>query len=348
MRLIAIGSILAMLAAATHAGAATCTVTEMRVLVKDGNFERPLPTTVGHAIPTTVNEADGTFQMDFTGFPRGTFDISGVDNAILMPAVTATGTIDAGGNVALPPVLISFTTALLPGVSLDAMEPLNTGLAAIDLSGKDYVTEGAALDFATGKLRLEGQGVVLNAPVVGTATSGVAISCTLAPVPSADALPTAPSLKARGTSKPGKPVEGTVVGDTVTVKGKITKGEGNFDPTQDIFVRIGMPGANLLLLRVETGTLTQKGKKFSVTDEDGSAIHVVEGRKQEGNAVAALSGSLVIVEGKKSFNVTLKHTGGDLSSLATASSTGITVGIGPTSVSDPVTVKAGTKKTVLK
>jgi hypothetical protein len=321
----------------------------MKVLVKDGGFERALPSVQGFAIPVEVGETDGTFQMDFTNMPTGDFNISGVDNSIKLAATTVTGTIDAGGNVALPPMLVRFTTDLLPGVFLDAMEPITTGLAAVTLAGRDYATEGAALDFSTGSIRLEGQGIVTNAPVVGSSTSGVSLACTLAPVPVPDQLQTAPSLKAHATSKPGKPqTEGAVAGDVVTFKGKIKSGDAMFDPTQDVFVRIGSPGADLLLVRVPAGGLTQSGKKFSATDDGGATIHVVTGRKQVGNDVADVSGSLVIVKGKKTLGVTLKHTGADMSSAASTSSVLLSVGVGSTTVSDTATVKSGAKKTVFR
>jgi hypothetical protein len=293
-------------------------------------------------------EASGTFSADFAGLPVGAFQISGVENTIAVEPVTAAGTIDGAGNVALPPVLVHFTTALAPGLDLAAMEPLNTGLAAVTLSGRDYATEGAALDFATGALRLEGQGIVTNAPVVGSATSGISIACTLAPVPAADALPAAPSLSARGAGKAGKPVAGEVVGDTLTLKAKLKNGAVPLDPTQDVFVRLGASGADVVLLRAPAGTLVRKGKKLSASDADGSTLHVITGRKQEGNALAPVSGTLVLKESKKGFTVSLKETGVDLSALAAAASATVTVGIGPIGASDQVTVKAGAKKTTLK
>ena len=339
---------LVVVAGVASSRAATCTVTAARVLVKDGGFERPLPSMVGHAIPVAVTESSGAFHMDFAGLPAGEFQISGVENTISIEPVIAAGTLDAAGNVALPPVLVHFTTALSPGVDLAAMEPLNTGLAAVTLSGRDYATEGAALDFATGSLRLEGQGIVTNAPVVGSATSGISITCTLAPIPAADALPVAPSLRARGVAKAGKPVTGEVVGDALTLKGKVGNGANPLDPTQDVFVRVGVDGADVALLRAPAGVLVRKGKKLTAIDDGGSTLHVITGRKQEGNTLADVSGTLLLKESKKGYVVTLKHTGLDLAALSAAASATVTIGIGAVGASDQVTIKASTKKTTLK
>ena len=351
MRSLVIGSFLASMVLPALAPAATCTVTEASVLVKDAGFERPLPEMVGYALPVDVVESAGTFNVDFSGLPAGSFDISGVDNTLKIEPLAVSGTIDAAGNVALTPVLVHFTTALLPGVDLAAMEPFTTGLAAVSLSGKDYSTEGAPLDFTTGALRLEGQGIVTNAPVVGSATSGFSVTCTLAPIPSQAALPKAPKLVAHGTGKPGASVGGTLAGDALALKAKLTKGATSFDATQDVFVRIGLGGMDLVLLRVPAGTLGGSGKKRSVTDADGTLLHVLTGRKRDGNTLADVSGSLTLKESKKRFAVSVKESGVDLSALATAPSgttATVTIGIGAYSVSDTVTVKPGAKKTVLK
>jgi hypothetical protein len=235
---------------------------------------------------------------------------------------------------------------------LSTTEPLTTGLAAVTKSGNDYTTEGAPLDFATGSLRLEGQGVVTNAPVVGTSTSGFSVTCTLAPIPASANLPKAATVTAHGTGKPGKSSDpAVVVGDTLTLKAKIKNGAAPLDATGDIFVRVGLAGTDVFLVRVVGGSLQAKGKKLSVSDEDGSKLHLVTGRKMVGNVRADLAGSLVLVQGKKSSTLTLKQTGSDLSPLASAapgSSVTITVGIGAASPSDGARVKSTAKKIVLK
>lgn len=350
MRLAIVSAALLAAVIPVAARAATCTVTAAKVLVKDSGFERPLPEMIGYAIPVVIDETAGSFQADFTGLPVGTFSISGVSNSLEVKAAgPVTGTIDGGGNVSLPPTQVDFTTALLPLDVLSTMEPLSTGIAAVTKSGNDYTTEGAPLDFSTGSLRLEGQGIVTNAPVVGTSTSGFSVTCTLAPIPSAASLPKAPTVTAHGVGKPGKSSDpAAVAGDTVTIKAKIKNGAKPLDPTADVFVRVGVDGTDVFLVRVVAGTLENKGKKYSVSDDDGSKVHLVIGRKEVGNVRADLSGSLMLAQGKKSLAVTLKQTGSDLAPLASATTATLTVGVGPTSLSDQATVKASTKKTVLK
>jgi hypothetical protein len=332
------------------AAAGTCTVTQARVLVKDAGFERPLPEMVGFALPVDVVESTGAFQVDFSAMPDGTFSISGVSNAIqVAQAGAVTGAIDATGNVSLPVIPINFTTALLPGVVLTAPEFLTTGIAAVTLAGSDYATIGTPLDFSTGVLHIEGQGLVTNAPVVGTATSGFAMVCTLSPIPAQANLPAGPTMKAHGTGKPGKPGDaGTVVGDNLLVKAKLKNGATALDPTQDVFVRIAVGDTEVVLVRAPAGSLTQKGKKFSGSDSDGSVIHLVTGRKLDGSTLADVSGSLVLAQSKKGIGLTLKQSGSDLSPLSTATSATVTISLGPQTASDAVTVKPGAKKTVLK
>jgi hypothetical protein len=348
MRL-ALGGI-ALIAAAWTASAmaATCTITQARVLVPDGGFDVALPDMVGYAIPTEVTESSGAFQMDFSGVPVGNFNIV-VDNSIsLAPAGVVTGTLDSNGNIALPPITVDFRTALTPE-TLHTTEFLTTGIASVTLSGNDYATIGIPLDFGSGMLRMQGSGIVFNAPVVGTSTTGVLLDCTLTPIPSQDNLPDGPRLTVRGTAKPGKPGEaGTVVGDNLTVKAKIKNGAATADLTQDVFVRIAVGETEAVLVRVPGGSLTKSGKKFTASDTDGSVVHLLSGRKTEGSTKAALAGSLVAVQSKKGVTLTLKQSGIDMAPLAAGGAATATVSIGGFTASDAVTLKPGAKKTVLK
>jgi hypothetical protein len=344
-----------------EARAATCTVSDGQVLVKEQGLAGNLVAMVGFAIPVEITESTGAFRMDFTSLPQLSFSISGVNSTLTAlggaPGVggMVEGTIDGSGNVTFPAVDVHFTTDVAPGVDLGATEPVTTGIASVALGGKDYVTEGSALDFATGALRLEGQAIIHNAPVVGETTSGVSLSCTLAPIPSQSALPKGPTLaKMHGAGKPAKPSTGTdPVGDSVTFAGKLTAGAATLDPsTVDVFVRLTLPsGDNWLLVRAPAGVLARKGNKFSATDTDGSVLHVVDGVKRAGSKAAPVSGTLTLKKSKKGFAVTLKQTGIDLSVLSASpavTSATMTVGIGPFAASDDVAVKVGTKKTTFK
>lgn len=349
MRFLLVGAAVVAATWSATAAASTCMVSAAQVLVKDSGFVRPLPEMVGFPLPVEVDASTGAFHVDFSLMPIGTFDISGVANALDVTAVGAvTGSIDASGNVSLPPIPITFTTDLLPGQPLTAMEFLTTGIEAVTLAGTDYATIGIPLDFTSGVLHIEGQGLVHNAPVVGTSTSGFTLTCTLSPIPAQSSLPAAPTLAAHGTGKPGKAAAGTLVGDSLVVKAKMKNGKTPLDPTQDVFVRIANGDTELVLLRAVAGTLTQKGKKLSGSDTDGSVIHVVTGRKSDGTNHAPVAGSLVIAQSKKGLTLTAKESGVDLSQLATATNVTVTISLGPQTAADTATVKASAKKVVLK
>src|SRR6185503_703389 len=105
------------------------------------------------------------------------------------------------------------------------------------------------------------------------------LACTLAPIPSQDALPSANVMTARGTVKLAGADAGGVAGDTLTLKATVKPGDTPFDPTQDVFVRVTLADTNLLLLRAPAGALTGSGKKLSASDDGGSTLHLIAGRK---------------------------------------------------------------------
>jgi hypothetical protein len=333
----------------TNAGAATCTITSAHIPVASVELDGKLTSLVGFAIPVEIVESTGAIAFDLSVLPPSGFSLSGVLST-LVKTDGGTGTIDSDGNIVLPAVTVHFTTAALPG-EIVATSDLTSGLAAVTLSGTEYPSEGKPLDFSTGALQVDGQAALFNAPTVGQVTTGFGFACTLSPIPSKDNLPKAPTLAAHGTGKPGKPGDpGTVVGDALLVKAKIKNGAVPLDPTKDVLVRVGLAGADVVLARVAAGDLTQKGKKFSTSDTDGSKIRIITGRKADGGALADVTGSLTIVQSKKGLAVTLKETGVDLSALAAASGADatVTIGVGGVSVSDAAKVKASTKKVVLK
>jgi hypothetical protein len=298
----------------------------------------------------TIDEAAGTFDVDFTGIAPAEFSLSGVSNNLeLARAGAVAGTIDAAGNVVLPNMFVGFTTEFTPE-PLGAPATLTTGLQAVTLTGSDYPTEGKALDFVTGTLKLAGQGIITNAPVVGQVTTGFEVACTLSPIPSADALPKGNTLIGKGTIKPGVSDGTDVVGDTLTLKATVKLGATPLDPKQDVLVQVALAGETALLLRAPAGTLTG-GRKLVASDDGGSTIHVVTGRKSASNRNAPVSGTLSVAVSKKKLTLKLVHTGGDLSKLTGATSgtkATVAVGVGPITVRDEVTIKPGKKKTTLK
>src|SRR5262249_8870819 len=178
---------------------------------------------------------------------------------------------------------------------------------------------------------------------------GLSIVCTVDAIPAQTGLPAAPVLqKASGTGKNGKATtNGTVNGDTLTMKGKLAASEGTLDFSgKDLFVRVpGMSEAqddgtvedHSILVRIPAGVLVAHGKKLAAKDTDGTMIRLVKGRKREGNGAAALSGSITVKQTKKGATIALKETGVDLSKLLFGASD-VTVGLGALDANDAATV----------
>jgi hypothetical protein len=269
------------------------------------------------------------------------FSLQGIASDITLGnAGVVSGTIDRDGNVVLPNTVVALTTELAGTGNMSAPATLTSGLQAVDLAGVDYPTEGKPLDFVTGTLKIAGQAT----------TTGFELACTLAPVPSQDALPKANTLVAHGSVKRGRSDDGSVVGDTLTLKATAKRGAMPLDPTQDVLVRLAVAGESALLLRVPAGTLAD-GRKRVASDVDGSVIRVVTGRKSVSGLNAPVSGKLTVTVSKKKLAVKLVHTGGDLSAVtgATSETTAtVSVAMGPLTVKDEVTIKPGRKKTALK
>ena len=78
-------------------------------------------------------------------------------------------------------------------------------------------------------------------------------------------------------------------------------------------------------------------------------VGVLGARGRMGSQVrAAVTGSIVVVQSKKGLALTLNESGLDLSTLAAGGSATATLSIGGFTATDAVTVKPGSKKTVLK
>jgi hypothetical protein len=329
---------------ARGAPAAQCTVTAMSVTVRstglggDLAFAGSPPT-----FPVTVDEAAGTIAFDLSGFPASPFTIVGVMNQLAFPPTTVTGTLDAGGNVTVRAVPMDLTTFFGGTPSSVAVSPdVTTGVAAVTVSGADVPSEGTPLDFTTGALHLSGESIVEAAPGAGAALStGLDLHCTLSPVPNRDALPAAPSLRGvKGKAKAGRDA---ALGETLSLKGNFTQGAAPVDPApNDLFVRVADAEGTVVLLRVPAGTLTARGKKLVVEDEDGTRLHVAEGRKTD----AAVSGMLVLRRTKKGYKLALTARGLDLTTLGASGR--VTLDVGPAAASDDVAVTRKGARTTLR
>jgi hypothetical protein len=300
------------------AGAAVCQVTGMKVLVKSQGLDGTL-SVPGLTLPVTI-DGSGNFSIDFSAFPQTSFTIVGVMSDLSFPpSALFTGTIDGAGNVNVKAVQMNFAVNLgppLPPITLDSTPDITTGISPVTIgpadSGTDYVTEGTPLDFTTGAVSIQGQTVVPNPPVLGTAVStGLELDCIISPPPAASGLPAGPKLvKASGKGKTSQS------GDTLKLNASFTQGAHAVDPaTQDLFLRIrDAQGNDALLVRVPSGAMTAKGKKLSVTDTDGTKIRVLTGK----NSSATPTGHMIVKKAKKGFTVALSEQGLDLSSLTTA------------------------------
>jgi hypothetical protein len=331
--------------------AATCTVTDARVIVRSYDLDGPVPVG-GLGLPTTIAEATGGFSLDLSGFPDTSFTIVGVESEVDFPPTAVSGTIDSGGNVAIPGVLVNLVTHFTPDPTpINPTITLSTGIATQTVTGADYATEGTPLDFTNGNLVLEGQAAIVDAPgTPGPITAGFRLACTLAPVPNAASLPKALTLAAtRGQGKLGKTGATPPAGDTLMLGARLTPGAHPVDPTQaDVFVRVrDAAGTDVVLARVKAGDLVRKGKKLLVVDTDGSKLRLVKGRLTTGGASAAVSGRLVLATAGKALKLTLLAHGVDLAS-ATAGAGSVTVAIGDQSASDAVTLRKTAKRVTIR
>jgi hypothetical protein len=327
-------AVLIALVAAPLAGAAECTVTRMAVTVGSTGLAGSLSFATPPVFPVTVDAATGTVVFDLAGFPATMFTIVGIQNLLAFPPATVSGTLDGAGNMTVPDVPMQFTT-FFGGTPTDlSVSPdVTTGIAAVTVSGADVATAGRPLDFATGAVRLRGEGTIEGAPGAGAALSaGLDVECTLAPVPDPGSLPAGPALlRAHGRVRPAKDA---TLGDTLALQATWRNGAPAVDAaTSDVFVRVHDGDATVVLLRVPATTLAVRGKKLVASDEDGSAIHVVAGRKTN----APVGGTLTLRRLRKGYKLSLAEHGLDLTSLGTAAS--VTLDLGPAAAADTVTVK---------
>jgi len=323
---------IALLVTPLAARAMQCQVTGMKVLVTsqglDGTVEVP-----NLVFPVTIGTG-GTFALDVSGFPKTSFTIVGVTSDLALSATVLAGSIDAGGNIQVPSVPMDFAVHLVdPPIALGASTDLTTGISSVRI-GKDYVTEGTPLDFTTGALSLQGQTVIPNPPVLGSAVStGLEIDCILSPIPDRSTLPAAPKLaRAKGS---GKIVQDA--GDTLKLSAKFTQGARAIDPaTDDVFIRIrNAKNEDALLVHVPAGALVAKGKRLSLVDTDGTKLTLVEGRKTVGGTNAAVRGKVALKRSKKGFSIALEQEGVDLAALGSSTGT-VSVLVGGVTASDDV------------
>src|SRR6187549_3287486 len=86
------------LAAAPAAHAATCTITAAQVRVASQGLSGVAGELVDQTLPMTIDEAAGTFVIDFGGLAPATLSLQGIASSIALgTAGMVAGTIDGGG-----------------------------------------------------------------------------------------------------------------------------------------------------------------------------------------------------------------------------------------------------------
>lgn len=309
-------------------------------------------------IPVIIDEQAGTFTMQTGGVPPLDFDTpAGIATLDLTDPPAVTGTIDAAGNVALPRFPVRFILRIpgTSGIELATRPTLATAVQNVTLVDLDVATVGAPLDFATGRITLEGAEVIPNAPVIGQPViSGLRLACTLGPIPDRAALAQthagARLERARGTIRIGAPPKAPSKpdkGDTLALAARWVAPGPPDVATQNTFVQITAHGADVLRLLIAKGTFTTKGKSAIVRDKSGSTLDLLAGAKTPaaGGSVAG-GGTITLKTGAKGTDLVLKLQGLDLGALAGAAT--VTLTFGPTAASIPVTVRGSGKTRQLR
>src|SRR5262249_34120784 len=132
---------------------------------------------------------------------------------------------------------------------------------------------------------------------------------------------------------------------TLQVKATLVAGAAPVDLAgSDLYLRI--PGTieqladdgvadHSILVRVPAGALSQKGKKLATTDP--ASVRLAQGRKQAGNDLVAVTGSVTVKTTKHGDTLVFKVTGADLSKVVVGATT-VTVGSGRLSANDAATL----------
>jgi hypothetical protein len=264
------------------------------------------------------------------------FSTVGIRSYLLMTPGTVTGTIDRAGHVTLAGFEQSFMTEFeKPLRPITDRPTVSTGIRQTSLGPETYVSEGVALDFATGDVTIAGNDLLFGAPGSGgTNVNGLRMTCRLNPIPVPANLPAAPALKAAGKVK----------GETLTLAGKLTPGKTalTLDGTQDLFVRLAAGGETRVLVFVPSGKFSLRGRKLTATEPpgtegNGTNVKALAGRKGSGESKAPVGGKVTVTAGKKFAKLALKVEGLDLSGF-TGAGTAVTVVVGTQNATDAVAV----------
>lgn len=344
----AVTALLAALVAAGGVHAGTCTIEpsglrSLNHIPSVGDLGSPVPSANGYDIAVDVDEASGAIVVRRESIPVFMFDSPGGPVDLVLAGPPISGRIDATGHVRLAPWDLSATFV---GIPLLQSPAFSTGLKSNQDLDREFPSSGVALDFATGLLTLDGNSRIPSAPIVSEpVATNYKITCRLAPIPNAAALPAGASLpKVKGTAR----VTGAADGDSLVLTARLAPpAEGLDVDGRDVVVQIGGdPDTALLLAVAHADVLATKGKKRLVKDDGGTALRVVRGGKGTDEAPVPTRGALTLTPGKKGVAVKLSLKGLDLAALAGTQQ--VTIGLGDVTASAPVTVAGSGKKRKLK
>lgn len=260
----------------------TCTTTSVRQTgVGESDFGFPIPSGTGVAMPVEFDEAAGTITMSRDawyaqfGDTGASFITVGIESFLRMKPGSETGTIEADGTIAFPTFEMAFATSLgspmPPYTDLPIGDmALTSGVHGGSIPGLSGAKRGSNLDFATGAVNLVGIGIITGAPGTnGPLLTGVEITCTMSPIPTAANLPAGAAFaKVRGKAQVGS------AGDKLVLKGTMSTGVAPFDfaGAANSIVNLTLDGATDPLVSVRIAGFTAKGKKFLATRDDTCKI----------------------------------------------------------------------------
>lgn len=307
-----------LLAVAAAAHAATCTVQpggfgSLNHVPSVGEVPSPVPAADGLVIPVDVDAAAGTILVRREGLPALSFGSPGGPVEVALAGPPVAGRIDAGGHLVLDSWDITTDFA---GIALPVSPAFTTGPKSVHLLGRELPSRGVPLDFATGLVTLDGNGLITSAPIVSEpVVSNFRIVCRIEPIPDRAALPAAATLATvRGKAK----VTGAASGDTLQLRARLVPGAAEIAlEGRDVIVRLAdAQGVDVAAVVTRAGTVSRKGKRRLVKDTDGTQLSVYAGRKGTGDAAAPTSGVLSLARGKSAVTLALTLRGLDLTALA--------------------------------
>jgi hypothetical protein len=301
-----VGVVLVYAASPAYAVPGTCTIETASAIVTApavGTFEFPAPA-AGIVLGTDIDPATGSFTLERSGIADIDFDTAGGPATLRISGPTTVGRIDAGGNVFLPDFDMAFIFAR---IDLPTRPILSTAVQSKEASGVRIASAGAALDFATGLVTLDGPDVMPNAPVLEQPViSGLHMTCRLAPVPDPATLPAAAQVRVTAKAKIGS----GDADDELRLRAKVTSPLSFAVSAADLVIRMQSDaGSDHFVAVVPAAAFQPRGRKFA------AATVSVGTEVGENGEFATVEGSATVVAKERGGSVSLRAAGLDLSGL---------------------------------